>query len=104
MTQETPPTDPDDVVPEIDPNAKSGADIYNTVTDKIGGPSIRAFDNLFSIGGGVVGGIVGVVIFHLMSSPGERSNFMYIGSFVLGVLGGVIVAGIVLMVIGLVRR
>ena len=68
MTEQTPPTDPDKVAPEAPPEHMSGGEIYNTVTDKVGGPSIRAFDNLFSFGGAVLGGIVGLIAAFIISS------------------------------------
>ena len=82
------------------------------VTDKIGGPNLRRFDNLFSLGSVLVGIVVGVVMTHnsiTFPDPGEEpGGGMYYGLLavggVFGFVAGGVLGGLILMVIGLFRR
>lgn len=104
MTTETPPTDPKNAVPQEGAHTTGGESLYNQVTDKVGGPSVRLFDNMFSLGGAVVGGIVGLIIGVILGVELGSALIGLLVGLVLGVIAGVILAGFVLMVIGLVRR
>ena len=82
------------------------------VTDKIGGPNLRRFDNLFSLGCVLVGVVVGVVMAHnsitFPDPDGEHGGGMYYGLLavggVFGFVAGGVLGGLILMVIGLFRR
>jgi hypothetical protein len=103
-----PPTDPP-------PNGSSQASVptgskamdnYNRVTDKIAGPSLRVGDNLASLCGTVIGGLIGAGIGYLATAE-TLIVAPWLGAVLGGMAGAVIglfLVGFVLMIIGLVRR
>lgn len=99
---ETPPTEqPTEFEPA--PQGKSGLETYNTVTDKIGGPSVRLSDNLISLVGCIAGLILGGLLGPMFMDLGSIWIELAVGG-VGGVLAGLFISGFALMVIGLLRR
>ena len=109
-----PPPPPPPPASSAAPPAKSstGGWTFRRVTDIIGGPNLRLFDNLFSLGSVLVGVVVGLVVtYGLITVPdpdGTRGGGTYYGLLavggVIGLVAGGVLGGLVLMVLGWFRR
>lgn len=104
----TPPTapPPPGSLPESGASEGDALKTYNMITDKVAGPSIRLGDNIASLIGAVVGGLIGVVVAYFMAGN-TNPNDIWIPLLVGGMGGafvGLVLVGFVLMIIGLVRR
>ena len=79
---------------------------YNAVTDKLAGPSLRIGDNVASLIGTVVGGLIGVAVGYFMAGNTNPKDIwvpLLVGG-IAGAFAGLILVGFVLMIIGLMRR
>ena len=109
-----PPPPPPPPASSAAPPAKSstGGWTFRRVTDTIGGPNLRLFDNLFSLGSVLVGIVVGLVVsYYSITFPdpdGSHGGGMFYGLLavggVIGLVAGGVLGGLVLMVLGWFRR
>jgi hypothetical protein len=110
---ESPPTmppDPDSLPTPLPPAALQ-RNWYRFVTDKIAGPNIRLFDNLFSLGSAILGIIAGVIVMYFVVIPmfelptwGWRLSVYLLVGGIAGMTVGVLVGGTALMVVGWFRK
>ena len=83
---------------------------FRFFTDKVAGPNVRLFDNLFSLGSAITGIIAGLLVMHFILIPTYDLASKLIPLFwmilagVGGLIGGVLIGGLILMVIGLFRK
>jgi hypothetical protein len=105
METPTPPPIPPPIAPPQPPPAapcsNEGRVIYNVLADKVGGvPNIRKRDNLYQalsiLACVIIGAVVGVLLGGWPTGAG-------LGALA-GTVGGLLISGVVLMVIGLIRK
>ena len=108
-----PPAPPPAASSEAPPaKSSTGGWTFRRVTDIIGGPNLRLFDNLFSLGSVLVGVVVGMVMTQnsitFPDPDGEHGGGMYYGLLavggVFGFVAGGVLGGLILMVIRWFRR
>jgi hypothetical protein len=110
---ESPPTTPPDPasLPTPLPPLALQRNWYLFITDKIVGPNIRLFDNLFSLGSAILGLITGLAVMYFVLIPtyqlqtwGWRLTFYLVIGSIVGMIVGILVGGTVLMVVGWFRK
>ena len=106
----TMPPDPESLPTPLPPAALQ-RNWYRFVTDKIAGPNIRLFDNLFSLGSAILGIIVGIIVMYFVVIPffelqtwGWRLSVYLLVGGIAGMTVGVLLGGTVLMVVGWFRK
>ena len=106
-----PPPPPPPGATTSSPAQTSPGTRFRFFTDKVAGPNVRLFDNLFSLGMAILGTIIGLVVmrwgviptYDLSVAAGGLLIWMIIGA-IGGLIGGVLIGGLILMVIGLARE
>ena len=87
-----------------EPVAGDGKQTYDAIADKIGGvPNVRLKDNVAQGIAVAVITVAAAVTGYVMAGPGDKYTAVCVGALV-GLVGGGILSGLVLMVVGLVRK
>jgi len=82
------------------PDPKQDA-TYNLLADKIGGvPNLRKKDNLYQAAGIGVGVVLGAIVGHFQD---EWPQGVLLGALA-GLIGGTLLSGMVLMIVGFLRK